>query len=156
MKKIYLLVAIVVAFTSCNCQKKAMEGTVSSGKMEEAAQKLPRLEYEANTRGFFEKITIENRIITVSTDRNKPYQGTTAALSDADFRELQKALTNIKLDDLATFKDPTQQRFYDGAAIANLKIIANGKEYRTTDFDHKYPPVEIEKLVNKIVSFGTR
>ena len=60
----------------------------------------------------------------------------------------------VKLDSLATFKDPTQKRFYDGAAIANLKVSYKEKEYQTLDFDHGVPPVEIEKIVNKIVLLG--
>ena len=59
-------------------------------------------------------------------------------------------MTVINLDELANYKDPTQKRFYDGAAIANLKVMYKDKEYRTTDFDNGFPPVEIEKLVTKI------
>ena len=60
----------------------------------------------------------------------------------------------VKLDSLATFKDPTQKRFYDGAAIANLKVTYKEKEYQSLDFDHGAPPVEIEKIVTKIVLLG--
>jgi hypothetical protein len=60
----------------------------------------------------------------------------------------------IDLEKLPTLKDPTQKRFYDGAAIANLKIRYHDKNYETTDFDHEFPPAEIEKLVNKIVSLA--
>lgn len=156
MKKICLLLSIVFALTSCNCQKKAVEGTASSEKMAADGQKLPRLEYEANTRGFFEKITIENRTVTVSADRNKPNEGTVTTLSDSDANTLSKLLKNLDLNALPTYKDPTQKRFYDGAAIANFKVIRDGKEYKTVDFDHQFPPAEIEALVNKIVSFGTK
>jgi hypothetical protein len=58
------------------------------------------------------------------------------------------------LDEIPTLKDPTQKRFYDGAAIANLKIRYQEKNYETTDFDHGFPPAAIEKLVNKIVSLA--
>jgi len=158
MKKLPVLLALVFAFISCNCQKKAVQENTSSEKVAASAdeQKLPKLEYEANTRGFFEKITIENRTVTVSSDRNNPNTGTTKKLSDADYNELNAALQKVNLANLATFKDPTQKRFYDGAAIANLKVTKDGKEYKTVDFDHQFPPVEIEKLVNKIVSFGTK
>jgi tripartite-type tricarboxylate transporter receptor subunit TctC len=43
--------------------------------------------------------------------------------------------------------------FADGAAIANLKITKQGKTFESQSFDHGYPPVEIEKVVNKMLSF---
>ena len=109
--------------------------------------------YEANTRGYFQKIVIENQQVFVVSDRNSKELGTGTKIKDSDFKELNNYLNSIKLDDLATYKDPTQKRFYDGAAIANLKIISNGKEYTTMSFDNGFPPIEIEKLVNKITSF---
>jgi len=60
------------------------------------------------------------------------------------------------LDSLSTFKDPTQKRFYDGAPIANMKVTYKDKEYQALDFDHGFPPIEIEKLVNKIVLLGKK
>jgi hypothetical protein len=35
-----------------------------------------------------------------------------------------------------------------------LKIRYQDKNYETTDFDHGFPPAEIEKLVKKIVSLA--
>ena len=60
------------------------------------------------------------------------------------------------MEKVPTLKDPTQKRFYDGAAIANLKIRYKNKDYQTSDFDHGFPPVEIEKVVNKIVAMGQK
>ena len=61
----------------------------------------------------------------------------------------------FELDSLPSYKDPTQKRFYDGAAIADLKITYKDKVYQSKNFDHGVPPVEIEKMVNKIVSLVT-
>jgi hypothetical protein len=155
MKKVSLLFALAFAFMSCNCQKNAVESTSGQSK-ETTMSQLPKLEYEANTRGFYQKITIENKMVTVSSDRDSQGKGETTSLSDTDLKELVAAFQSIKLNDLATFKDPTQKRFYDGAAIANLKVSKDGKDYQSTDFDHGFPPVEIEKLVNKMVSFGKK
>ena len=63
----------------------------------------------------------------------------------------------IELDKMPTLKDPTQKRFYDGAAIANLKdTLSKIKTMKQLDFDHGFPPAEIEKLVNKIVSLAKK
>jgi len=109
------------------------------------------LVYTANTRGFYQKITIQNHEVFVNKTRGEESKGVSTKISDEDWKELVNLLKLIKLDSLATLKDPTQKRFYDGAAIANLKITYIDKEYKTLDFDHGFPPIEIEKIVNKLV-----
>lgn len=156
MKKVYVVFAFVFVFASCNCQKKAVEGDASEKVALSNQNQLPLLEYVANTRGFYQKITIQNQMVTVSNDRNGVEKGETVKISDADMKALTTAFQEIQLDDLAKFKDPTQKRFYDGAAIANLKVTVGEKTYQSVDFDHEFPPSEIEKLVNKIVSFGKK
>lgn len=128
----------------------------SKTKSEVKEYKVPVIEYEAYSRGFYEKITIENQTVSVINQRDVKKGSEPIQISDDINKELNSYLNSVKLDQLATYKDPTQKRFYDGAAIANLKITVDGVEYKTIDFDHGNPPVEIEKLVNKIVSFGTK
>jgi hypothetical protein len=114
------------------------------------------LEYTANTRGFYQKITIENQMVTVSKDRSGNNKVAATKISDKDWKELVGYFENIKLDNLATLKAPTEKRFYDGAAIANLKVIYKDKTYESESFDHGYPPAEIKKLVDKINSFAKK
>jgi hypothetical protein len=59
----------------------------------------------------------------------------------------------LDLDLLSQLKAPTEKRLFDGAAIANLKITKQGKTFESQSFDHGYPPAEIEKVVNKMLSF---
>lgn len=155
MKKIAVLVVLFFAIVGCNNQKKVVEND-SKTKAEVNEYKVPKIEYEASSRGFYEKIIIENQMVTVVNERDAKDNGETAKISDDVNKELSSYLNSVQLDQLATYKDPTQKRFYDGAAIANLKITVDGVEYKTVDFDHGNPPVEIEKLVNKIVSFGVK
>lgn len=155
MKKISLLLFFVFAIAGCNCQKKAVDQNANSTK-QNIVIIMPKFEYTANTRGFYQKVTIENQQVYIIDDRNDKGEGIPQKISDADWNELKEDYKTLKLEDLSTFKDPTQKRFYDGAAIADLKIIVGNKEYQTTSFDHGFPPVEIEKLVTKIVSFGEK
>jgi hypothetical protein len=112
------------------------------------------LQYTASTRGFFQKVVIINQKATISWDRNGEKFPDEIAISDKDWKEIIGYFEKIDLEKVPTLKDPTQKRFYDGAAIANLKIRYQDKNYETTDFDHEFPPAEIEKLVNKIVSLA--
>lgn len=111
------------------------------------------IEYTANTRGFYQKIVVKNKMVTVSKDRNGNDKPVATKISDADWNELVNYFKKVKLDSLAKLKAPTEKRFYDGAAIANLKITYKDKTYETESFDHGFPPKEIKKLVNKINSF---
>jgi hypothetical protein len=114
------------------------------------------LEYTANTRGFYQKITIQNQMVTVSKDRSGNDNPVATKISDKDWKELVGYFETIELDSLAALKAPTQKRFHDGAAIANLKVTHKDKTYETEAFDHGYPPEAIKKLVVKINSFAKK
>jgi len=131
---------------------------MAKGCSQESKNDLANAEivYTANNRGFYQKIVIQNQQISISNNRREGGNGTTTKISDADWKELVGYFKTIQLDSLPTFKDPTQKRFYDGAPIANMKVTYKDKEYQTLDFDHGFPPIEIEKLVNKIVLLGKK
>lgn len=156
MRTLSILSVLFITLISCNCQKKAVEATSETLANAKEANVNMELIYTANTRGFYQKITVKNQEAFVSSDRNSTEKGESVKISDSDWKELSGYMNDMKLDQLATYKDPTQKRFYDGAAIANLLVIDNAKEYRTVDFDNGFPPVEIEKLVNKITSLAKK
>lgn len=114
------------------------------------------IEYTANTRGFYQKITIQNQTVSISKDRDGKDMPVQEKISDKDWNELVAEFQNVDLDGLPNLKAPTEKRFYDGAAIAELKISYKDKTYETTGFDHGFPPAEIEKLVTKINAFAKK
>jgi hypothetical protein len=107
--------------------------------------------YTASSRGYYQKIIVHNQEIIISKDRFEESQGVTSKISEANWNELISLLQSVKLDSLSSYKVPTQRRFYDGAAIANLKATYKEKEYQTSDFDHGTPPLEIEYFVKKLL-----
>jgi hypothetical protein len=112
------------------------------------------LEYTANTRGFYQKITIQDQTISISKDRSGNDKRVSIKISEKDWKELVGYFETINLESLASLKAPTEKRFYDGAAIANLQVVYKDKTYQTEAFDHGYPPEAIKKLVDKINSFA--
>ncbi|MDO8316458.1 MAG: hypothetical protein Q7T12_02935 [Flavobacterium sp.] len=112
------------------------------------------IEYTANTRGFYQKITVKNQMLTVSKDRDGNDKPVPTKISDTDWKELVDCFKKVELDSLSKLKAPSEKRFYDGAAIANLKITFKDKTYETDSFDHGFPPKEIKKLVNTITSLA--
>ena len=114
------------------------------------------LEYSANTRGFYQKITIQDQMVTISKDRNGNDKLVSTKISEKDWKELEVYFETINLDSLETLKAPTEKRFHDGAAIANLDVQYKDKTYQTASFDHGYPPEAIKKLIDKINTFAKK
>ena len=108
--------------------------------------------YTANTRGYFQEISIEKHVISEKNDRKG--KAVQTKISDADWKELVQLFQEVELDEIKDLKSPTEKRFYDGAAIANLKINYDGKSYESQSFDHGFPPYEIKKIVTKINSLA--
>jgi hypothetical protein len=124
------------------------------GKEEQNDIKNAVVEYEANTRGYYQKVTIQNQMVTVSKDRKGQDKPEPRKIPDTEWKVLISAFQELSLDDLPQYKGPTEMRFYDGAAMANLKITYKEKTYESQTFDHGHPPVEIERFVNQIVSLA--
>jgi len=110
------------------------------------------LEYSTLSRGSYKMIQLANKTISVQKSRNSKM--ITKACSVGEWNKIINVLDNINLKNLTTLKAPTQARLYDGAAIANLKVIYNGTTYDVPPFDHGKPAKEIEALVNQILSIA--
>jgi hypothetical protein len=141
MKLFTLILLSVVLGKSCSSQTKN-------------DLKTAVLEYTASTRGFYQKISIKDQTVSISKDRSEMGEPVITKISDADWKELVGYFETINLDDFPSLKAPTEKRFHDGAAIANLKVIYKDKTYETNTFDHGYPPAEIKKIVDKINSLA--
>ncbi|WP_246860200.1 hypothetical protein [Flavobacterium sp. KBS0721] len=110
-----------------------------------------QMEYSAVSRGLYKLVIVQNKTVSVTNGKNT--QPVVTNLSDAQWKEIVAEFSKINLQSIPTLKGPTEKRFYDGAAIGNLKIVQNQKIYETPGFDNGYPPKEIEKLVNLLVGF---
>ena len=140
MKILSLLFITIFLSKGCDAQKKQ--------DMETAV-----VEYVANTRGFYRKVTIQNQMVSVSKARNGDDKPLSTKISDGDWAALVAAFQEVDLNGIPELKSPTQKRFYDGAAIATLTITYKGKKYESAPFDHGNPPEAIEKFVEKVTSF---
>jgi hypothetical protein len=114
------------------------------------------VEYTTSSRGFYQKIILTNKIISISKNRNGAEKPLSRSVSEDDQNDIVAGLKTIQLDKLSSLESPTKKRLNDGAAIANLKITYKGKSYQTASFDHGYPPESIKKLVEKMNSFAKK
>mgnify|MGYP006172193493 FL=1 len=139
MKILSLLLLTIVIGTGCSSQKKADLTST-------------QIEYSAMSRGYFKKIVVQNQTVSVTNGRDQ--QPVESKIDNAKWNKIASEFSKINLDSLSALKAPTEKRFYDGAAIGNLKITQNQKTYETAGFDNGFPPKEIEKLVNILVDFA--
>jgi ABC-type uncharacterized transport system ATPase subunit len=97
------------------------------------------IEYTANSRGFYQKITIQNQMVLISKDRSGKAKAVATKIAADDWEELVVCFKKIELDNLSKLKAPTEKRFYDGAAIATFKITFKDETYKSPSFDHGFP-----------------
>ncbi|MCI9845378.1 hypothetical protein [Flavobacterium pectinovorum] len=134
----FLLLTILIG-TGCSSQKKTdMVSTV--------------IEYSAMSRGYYKKIVVQNQTVLVTNKRDA--QPVENKIEKANWDKIVAEFEKINIESIPTLKAPTEKRFYDGAAIGNLKIIQNQKIYETQGFDNGFPPKEIEKLVHLLTDFA--
>lgn len=154
-KGILLLVLLVMIGVGCNSKKYTVSqanGVLHQESVVSESQLPMRIAYEAYTRGFYQKIVIQNQQVFISTDREGTVVPVSKKISDADWKAITGFLAEIELETLPHLKAPTEKRFYDGAAISHLEISYKDREYNTPNFDHGFPPESLKKLVTQIVS----
>ena len=140
MKFLSLLFLTLILGKSCQSQNLDME--------------TAKIEYTANSRGLYNNTVVENKMVAVTKTRDgKPVSN---SLTDAQWSTLIKEFQKVNLEEISTLKAPTEKRFHDGAAMANLKITYKGKTYESQTFDNGFPPDKIKNLVNTILSFSKK
>jgi len=110
------------------------------------------IEYSAISRGFYNYVVITSGTILVQKDRNS--EPISKICSKEEWAKLMEQFKTIDSENLSKLDAPTKAHQYDGAAIAQLKIIVDNVTYETVSFDHGTPPKEIEALVKEILSIS--
>lgn len=136
--------------------KDAPLNTSTKGIDNSKQENTTMVEYEALSRGYFMKIRFANNQLTIASDRNNAENGSVVNLTKEQYLELNDLLKSIDPKILPDLKWPTEKRYYDGAAHANLTITSNGTVYTGAGFDHGFPPAQIEKFVSKLVSYSVK
>ena len=139
MRILSLLSVLLFVLGSCNSQKNGIGTSIVIKDIE--------IQYEVNTRGFYQKLVLKNATIFSTNDRDGKENPIVQKVSDVDWIAFKEEINKVDLVILPNLKAPTEKRFYDGAAIANLKIIYKGNTYQSSDFDHGFPPMEIKRVV---------
>ena len=56
------------------------------------------IEYTANSRGFYQQITVQNQMVTISKDRNGQDKAVATKIASEDWEELVNCFKKMELD----------------------------------------------------------
>ena len=136
MKHFFIILSLFLFDSGCSDEKKEQEETIS-------------VEYSVISRGSNKRIKINNK--TISIENIKKAKPTIKTCSKSDWDKLVTAFKTVEVETISELKAPSEDRFFDGAAIGKLKIIYKGNVYESQNFDHGNPPEEIKALVDEIL-----
>ena len=156
MKFLFVILALLLAPKECD-QKKSVEDT---GKTEfvnnqdtATQQQECTIQYTAITRGSYKEVIIDGKTISIKNDRNS--EPVVKDCNDELWKNIMQKVDSIDVKSLSSLVAPTEKRFYDGAAHANIKITIDEKTYESQEFDHGFPPEEIKILCDKILDISS-
>lgn len=160
MKLITILLTTMI-MNACGVAKEAgsemsldasskTETQMESSKFEQ--EQAFGFEYSAITRGSFKQVKISDSQISVQKNRSE--KAVLLNCKKEDWDKLMDLMKDIRLENLSKLEAPSKAHQYDGAAIASLTIIKDGKTYQSASFDHGKPPKEIDALVTYILSLS--
>jgi len=138
MKIIMVLLSLIALDKGC-CESKINQDVIS-------------IEYSALSRGTYISIVINKKLISVINNRGSKPE--TKPCTEDQWETLITLLKTVNIEQIPNLKAPSENRFFDGAAIAKLKITYKGTVYESASFDHGNPPEEIAPLVKEILSIS--
>ncbi|TXD83733.1 hypothetical protein ESY86_08315 [Subsaximicrobium wynnwilliamsii] len=156
MKILFCFLVIFASAKECNQKKaEASAETKSEVLKTEAFQKDLTMTYEANTRGFYEKIWVEGDSVKFTNDRYGKVV-VSNILPKNEKTTLVNLLNAVDLKTMPQLEAPSKAHQYDGAAMATLNITSEKSSYETKTFDHGNPPEAIKALVEKLLALKAK
>tara|TARA_R110002012_G_scaffold263456_2_gene446430 strand:+ start:82615 stop:83049 length:435 start_codon:yes stop_codon:yes gene_type:complete len=111
--------------------------------------------YKAESRGIYVNIVLNKSTLTIEKDRNKK-NSKTIDLNKNDWAQICSIVEKINLKNIKNIKSTSEDRFIDKAAIAELKIEFQDKQYKSNNFDHGNPPAKLKELIEKILALSEK
>ena len=141
-----LITCFTLIVIACNSAK-----TSNDNSLKELGQHELTVIYQAHTRGFFEEISISEKLVVLFKDyeKLKPINGT---ISAKEWKACIDLVNAIDLKSISQLTAPSNLRQTDRVPFAHLSIIKKGDTIKSSDFDHKNPPKELKALVDLILS----
>lgn len=109
---------------------------------------IKSVELSYQTRGTQKFLQITSDSIEVKINGKINHYKTT----NLQWKKILKTFEKVKLSGIAKLKRPSTRSFYDGAFMAQLKVVTNKKEYESVNFDHDIPPTTLLKAIHAMRS----
>lgn len=138
--KVLSLAFLLTIITGCASAQKA--------KLADAS-----IEYRAVTRGSHMNVNLWNDTLSWYRGRGMAVGSNYRVITAEEKETLVKLLSKVDLAKLKDLKAPTDARLYDGAMIANIKVVTKDSTYESNSFDHGKPPAEIADFVSQFLKF---
>lgn len=159
MKTITILL-FTILLNACGGAKEATANASANEQLQktematEKAQETEKvvIEYSAITRGSFYVLKINGKKVSTQTTPNE--KPTFKAVGEDNWNDLMKIVNSVDLKAMEKMKAPSEKRFYDGAAIGELKITKDGETYQVPNFDAGNPNEGVSDLINKMLAIA--
>lgn len=111
-----------------------------------------KIQYVAETRGYYYSVKIENKKFYVMNSRNGiPDE---VILNKIEWALVSKLFDDIDLITFENLRGETNERKFDKKPFGNLFITKNDNKLQTQGFDHTIPPEEIKTFVDLILQYS--
>lgn len=143
--KFIIIVGFVMSMNACSSSKELKN------------RKLNSVEIEMTGRGSRQSVKLnENYIIVNYTDNDNSSTDQETfeekGIQKPVWKEVNKLVSEIDLNNFENFTAPTQDRFFDGARTTTIILRFADGELNSQAFDEGKPPAELSKLYNYLVS----
>ena len=132
----HLIILLSFSFFNCASQQKVIKNNY-------------RIEYKAQTRGALYEILVEGNLLSFKSYNDSK----TIVLTKEQIKALTNEINNINLKAINDLEAPTTKRFTDGVMMAYFKINRAENSYKSSEFDHEYPPKELQTLFKILISY---
>jgi hypothetical protein len=114
------------------------------------------LTYTAISRGFNQTLIISNQQISMRSKKTGKFVENMYQIESSDWEMLMELYKNVVLEEIKNLEAPSNKRFHDGAATAQLAIKTKDSMYESQSFDHGNPPQALQPLLEKIISIANK
>ena len=136
-------------FVALNSMKTLIGSLLFMLSFSNCQERYFEFDYVAQTRGFYLSISIGNNVLSIVEQRGGKERELN--LSEVQQNELTAIFNKIDFENVVLSNGSKSS--YDAAPMATASFVVEESQY-DYDFDHGYPPKELEAFISKILTLS--